>query len=337
MIFRKIFYLFIIFSLFLSGCATTPYRGVQRNDIILKDLCISYGFDCTMDSVTQVIKLKRKHFEIRGLIGSNIVIVKDKDIRLSKPIRISSAIVYVPFDFETKVIRPLSKKSGFSSKSFRKIVVDAGHGGKDSGAIGSTGSYEKDIVFDIANRLSDALRKRGVEVFQTRKSDKFLSLDERVDVVRGENVDLFISIHANSSESASPYGLEVYSSRCLSQIDIDEICCTKKHKKMFLKYQMDQSNVFAQKTLLDMLYGYKQESSFDIASHLSKNTSQNIETRNRGAKSANFYVLKHTIVPAVLVEVGFLSNRKEEQKLKNSSYRQKIAESLANALIQYRN
>jgi len=230
---------------------------------------------------------------------------------------------------------PLSEKAGSISKTFRKIIVDAGHGGKDPGAISRRGTQEKDIVLDIANRLSSALKKRGVFVVQTRDADNFLSLDERVDVARSENADLFISVHANIANSFGVEGLETYYLGFLNWRDKKEICCIEKHKKMFRKYNMKYDNINAKKIVLDMLHTYKQQSSSDIARYLAGYTAKKINTRNRGNKTANFYILKNTLIPAVLVEVGFLSNKREEQKLKSSAYRQKIANSLADGLVLY--
>ncbi|MDD3374454.1 MAG: N-acetylmuramoyl-L-alanine amidase [Candidatus Omnitrophica bacterium] len=329
-------FLTAICLIFLSGCAATPFQRLEKKDLVLKDLCARYGFSCTMDSVTQLIKLKRKGFEARGLIGSSTVVVDGKDVYLSRPINISKGIVYVPFDFEQQVMILLSKKAGPSAKAFQKIIIDAGHGGKDPGAITLTGTQEKDIVLDIANRLSDALKKRGAIVLQTRDTDEFLSLEQRVEVARSENADLFMSIHANIASNSGVEGLETYYLGFLGQEDKKEICCVEKHKKMFQKYKMEQSDDNVKKVLLDMLYAYKQQSSGDIARHLSRYTAERITTRDRGGKTANFYVLKNTLIPAILVEVGFLSNQKEEQKLKNSSYRQQIAESLADGLMQYK-
>ena len=179
------------------------------------------------------------------------------------------------------------------------------------------------------------MKKRGVVVFQTRDKDEFLSLEQRVEVARSENADLFISIHANIASSPRAEGFEAYYLGFLGQGDKEEICCLEKHKKMFRKYNMKQDNENIQKVLLDMLHTHKQQSSDDIARYLAQYTAKRIETRDRGGKTANFYVLKNTLIPAVLVEVGFLSSKKEEQKLKDSSYRQQIAESLADGLAHY--
>ena len=325
----------IVFLVFLSGCATAPSQRLKRQDLVLKELCMRYGFDCTMDSVTQVIKLSRKDFEARGLIGSNIVVVEQRDVQLSKPLKIFRGTVYVPFDFEAQIMVPLSEKAGPISKTFRKIIVDAGHGGKDPGGIGRAGTQEKDIVLDIANRLASILRKKGIVAVQTRSMDEFLSLDERVEVERSENADLFISIHANIANSSRVGGLEVFYLGFLNWRDKKAICCIEKHEKMFQKYDMEYDNINVQKIVLDMLHTYKQQASSDIARYLAKYTAGKINTRDRGSKTANFYVLKNTLIPAVLIEVGFLSNKKEEQKLKSSVYRQKIAESLADGLVHY--
>jgi len=147
------------------------------------------------------------------------------------------------------------------------IILDPGHGGKDVGAIGYSGKYEKDLVFDITNQLKTALENEGYTVILTRADDSYISLEDRVNIADRTNAFVFVSIHANSVASSSVEGLEIFK-----------------------------------------FYGSDNKLAQNVLDSILRQTGQ----VNRKVKEAGFYVIKNTLMPAILVETGFISNPQEE-------------------------
>lgn len=309
--------------------------GVERQDIVLKDLCVRYGISCALDSVSQVITLKRKDVKAKAIVSSDLVVIDHKKIRLSKAIWMSRGTVYVPHDFKDKIIQPMFTQTSPFVQKFRKIMIDAGHGGKDPGGIGNIGTREKEIVLDVALRLQKTLRSRGIDAVLTRDSDQFLELEERTELAQRKGVDLFISIHANIDTSHNARGIEVYHLRMLDRKTRDEVYAPKNYQTLFRNFSMKTGNKALEETLIDMMYTNKQYESHQLSKYLADNVPKKLETEDRGVKTSGFYVLKNTLVPAVLIEVGFLSHSKEEKSLCCEQYRQKIADNLADALVNY--
>ncbi len=328
----------ILGLLFLHGCASVPppTPSSQEPDVILKDLCVRYGISCVVDTVSQVITLEKQDLCAKAIVGSDIVMVDNDKINLSSPVRMSQGVVYIPADFKTKVISPLLKKVS-SIKGAFCIMLDAGHGGDNWGGVGALGTKEKDVVLDITKRLKSLLEEKGIDVKLTRADDRFLSLEQRADLANQEHVDLFVSIHANIAQNRQAKGFEVFCLRPLDFKERKEVLDPEKYHKMFQGYKMKQNDMLLKKTVIDMLSDYKNYESNRLARSLAQEVSVNINLRNRGDKEAGFYVLKYTLAPAVLIEVGFLSNRNEEKNLRTPSYRQKIAEGLARSLTRYVN
>jgi N-acetylmuramoyl-L-alanine amidase len=230
---------------------------------------------------------------------------------------------------ERSLIRALGLKIG-------KIVVDAGHGGHDTGTVGPNGLQEKDLVLDVALRLGKLLeRKLGAEVVYTRDDDTFIPLETRTAIANKEQADLFISVHANSSSDPSARGVETYylnftSSRDALETAARENAVSEKSihelqdlvKKIALKEKIQESREFAadvQKSLYNGL------------------NARNPGLKNRGVKKAPFIVLIGANMPSILAEISFVSNPSDERKLKTGVYRQRIAESLYKGIANYIN
>jgi N-acetylmuramoyl-L-alanine amidase len=170
------------------------------------------------------------------------------------------------------------------------VAIDAGHGGRDPGAIGPTGLVEKDVVLDIAQRVRDLLVRAGVRVIMTRETDVFVELADRPRMARQQGATVFVSIHANASTRPSANGSETY-------------------------YLTPQSQVLAQMV---------QEELGRIPG-----------LANRGVKTANFLVLRESDVPAVLVEVAYVSNVDEEARLRQHAFRQRLAEAVSRGVQRF--
>ena len=217
-----------------------------------------------------------------------------------------------------------------------RIVVDAGHGGHDTGTIGPGGLEEKDLVLDVALRLGKLLEKRlGADVTYTRDDDTFIPLEERTAIANQAQADLFISIHANSSRDPGARGVETYYLNFTSSKDALEVAARENAaseqsihelqdlvKKIALKDKIEESREFAGDVNWGMHTGM---------------SSKGAAVRDRGVKKAPFVVLIGANMPSVLAEISFLSNPKDEQKLKTPEYRQKIAEALYKGIARYAN
>lgn len=235
---------------------------------------------------------------------------------------------------------PSSEKTAklATKPSIRKqkvIVIDAGHGGKDPGAIGYKGIQEKDIVLSIAKMVADRLRKDGHKVIETRTSDVFLELPERTFVANKEDADLFVSIHANSNKNKSAYGIETYH---LSKTSDERALELARRENAMLNH----GEFDALEELLGALnFSNKLNVSRALAQFIQGNLSQVIGKqhpstfKNLGAKGGPFYVLIGTHMAAVLVEVGFVTNPQEGKLLASSAYQKKLADGIVAGINEY--
>lgn len=227
---------------------------------------------------------------------------------------------------EPSLIRALGLKIG-------RIVVDAGHGGHDTGTIGPRGLREKDLVLDVALRLGKLLESKiGAEVVQTRDDDTFVPLETRTALANQHQADLFISIHANSSRDPKARGVETYYLNFTSSADALEVAARENAvsensihelqdlvKKIALREKIEESREFAVEVQRSIHAGLAKGGSMP----------------NRGVKQAPFIVLIGANMPSVLAEISFVSNPRDERRLKTPEYRQKIAESLYRGISRY--
>ncbi|HOW35215.1 MAG TPA: N-acetylmuramoyl-L-alanine amidase [Candidatus Omnitrophota bacterium] len=326
--------LLIILALSVYGCATAPI-SVSPEEAVLKDLCQRYDVQWEWDSVSQVVTLTRQGLKAKAMAGSDLIVMGDEKIKLSAPLKMDRGTILVPPDFKHKVIDRLTQKFDYTLKKFRAVVIDPGHGGQDPGAIGRDGLKEKEVVLDIAKRLKQELEGKGIKVIMTRDGDTFLSLEERPRIAARSGADLFISIHANASRARSASGFEVYYLKGADEVSPYDVEMNKNYKMAFNHFSMQKNDSALEGIVSSMMAAYKQAESSRLAEYITRNTADAINSKNRGSKSARYVVLRNTVIPAVLVEVGFLSNRQEGDLLKSSSYRQKIADSLAEGFVGY--
>ncbi|MCC7242776.1 MAG: N-acetylmuramoyl-L-alanine amidase [Acidobacteria bacterium] len=235
---------------------------------------------------------------------------------------------------------PLSNgKGGFSLSrqlglSVSRIVIDPGHGGRDPGA-GAHGIKEADLTLDIALRLEKLLANEpGTEVVLTRRTDVYVPLEERTAIANRESADLFLSIHANASRNTAAHGVETYYLSFASSPDAEAVAARENSaseramhhlpdiiKAIALNNKLDESRDLAAMVQESMVTGLRRS---------------NRNLRNLGVKKAPFVVLIGAGMPSVLAEMSFLTNRAEAQLLKTSAYKQRIAEALHAAVLNYR-
>ena len=195
-------------------------------------------------------------------------------------------------------IKELTKKEGAitsspkytQEKNSKVIVIDAGHGGKDCGALRDN-IFEKNITMDVSKKVQNILQKKGYKVYMTRTYDTNVSLEDRTIFTEGINPAVFVSIHVNSCNSENPRGIETH---------------------------------------------YYHDNSLELADYVHRNLTKKIShTTNRGLFKSRFYVINHTTVPAILVEIGFISNTAERNELITNQRQQTTAEGIVDGIIEY--
>jgi N-acetylmuramoyl-L-alanine amidase len=218
----------------------------------------------------------------------------------------------------------------------KRIVVDAGHGGEDPGAIGPKGTREKDINLSIAKRLAEILKKAGYDVFLTRSDDTFISLADRTRFANKVMADLFVSIHCNASISDNARGFEIYFLSDKATDRAAEAVANMENSVIALEKPSLSGKRDIEKLLLSMAVTEFMNESSSVCGLINQEICENFSNLDsRGVKQANFYVLRGATMPAVLVEVGFLSNAKEEKLLNQKKFQKKITENIFNGIKEY--
>ena len=245
------------------------------------------------------------------------------------PAKLSAVIAAAKRDStgDRSLVRVLGLKLG-------RVVIDAGHGGHDTGTIGPDGLMEKDLVLDVALRLGKLITQQlGAEVVYTRSGDVFIPLEQRTKIANTEKADLFISIHANSSPEPSASGVETFYFNLTSdKVGLD--LATRENAtsvssisdlndllhKAVLENKLEESREFAQKIQ---------------AALWTTSLKMNTRSRDRGVRHAPFVVLIGATMPSILAEIGFVSNPHDERFLQRNDQRQKLAEALLKGISQY--
>jgi len=216
------------------------------------------------------------------------------------------------------------------------IVLDAGHGGKDPGAIGrNLGFFEKEYALDITRQVRDLLAARGIRVIMTRDEDVFIPLAGRARIANDASADLFVSIHINASRSPLLRGFECY---YLSEATDDVARAIEVFENASLQLEdsaVAERSTGLDKTLWDLTLTENRIESSHLASRICRTVGGSCPLTNRGVKTAQFYVLKHTNMPSVLVEVCYLSNFYNEKQLEDPAFRRTVAGAIADGIVDY--
>ena len=223
--------------------------------------------------------------------------------------------------------KPASTQKGTRKKDII-VVVDAGHGGEDPGAIGKGKTYEKHVVLSIAKRLQQLIaREKGMKCVMTRTSDHFVSLSQRVMIAQRAKAHLFVSIHADAWTKPSVKGTSVYA--------LAERGATSSAAMWLAKNQNDADLIGGanfkevdrrlQSVLVDMTTSWKINYSLELGHSVLSRLSKVNTLHRRQVEQAGFLVLKAPGIPSILVETAFISNPQEEKKLRTSAYQQKVA------------
>jgi len=231
-------------------------------------------------------------------------------------------------DGQATLTRTLGLKIG-------RIVIDAGHGGHDTGTIGPTGLMEKDLCLDVALRLGKIIEQRlpGADVVYTRSDDSFIPLEERTNIANQAKADLFISIHANSSRDHAARGIETYYLNLKGSAEAMEVAARENATAQGGVHDL-------QDLVMKIARTEKIDESKELAEDIQDSLSRRIQktsrpVKNRGVRKAPFVVLIGADMPSILTEISFLSNAADEQLLKKPEQRQKVAEGLYQGVASY--
>lgn len=331
-----------------------------REYVLLTDVCEADGIEWEWDSISRRIILHKNGREVVLLVGSRLYFANDRVKEINAPLLIRNGSVYMPLGFakdklgrlfylekrpgalrakapaETEPIEAKKPVSISKKYEMRKIVIDPGHGGKDPGAVSRTGFYEKNIVLDVSKRIKEELENNGIDVIMTRDLDEFITLGNRITAANENNADLFVSIHANSNKRRWIRGFEVY---YLSEATDDNARALAASENSVLQYE---ESSFAKHTrdldaiVWDLKFTENREESIELAGFICQEVSRQLNMSDSRVRSAKFYVIKGAKMPAVLVELSYLSNKLDERNLRKSDYRQKLAGGIAGGILAYK-
>ncbi|MBW1650444.1 MAG: N-acetylmuramoyl-L-alanine amidase [Deltaproteobacteria bacterium] len=308
---------------------------IQKNVVINDNLLISVRaaqFDA--QQVRVVIDLKTSiSYQIFFLYDPfrTVIDIYSSDKHMPQPEQ--------PDDTTADQTQADSKKSPALVKELglgvRKIIIDAGHGGKDYGAPGYyKGVHEKDIVLQIAKKLAAKIKNElKCEVIMTRNTDKYITLEERTAIANTKKADLFISVHTNAAKNKKAYGIETY---FLSPAKSNESMLVAARENAATTKNISE----LQSILNSLLRSTKVNESVRLAGYVQNSMYKRLKSnysqiKNKGVKQALFYVLLGAHMPSILIETSFISNARECKRLTNSTYQNRICDGIITGIKQY--
>jgi len=315
--------------LILIGCflvttpSMTPAQRVEiqhdgRSYIDLATAGGRLGMKAYWLSGNKTFRLRSQWTNIDIGKGKRILYLNSIPIYLGFPTIESSSRLYMAMADYQHVLQPILTPQAFPEKpALRRIVIDAGHGGKDGGAKNDAYRlHEKDLTLDVSRRLKFMLERRGYEVAMTRDSDVFIPLERRPQIANRVKGDLFISIHFNAAARTTAEGYETFALTPQYQASSKYSEPGRGDSSRYDGNDQDPWNT---------LLGY----------HVQRSLVQTMGGTDRGLKRARFLVLKHLDCPGVLLELGFVSNPETAHKVRSATFRQSLAQSLYDGIIQY--
>ncbi len=327
------------------------------------------GYECTWDSAGRVLScvgdgdtLRMSSVSGFCTIGDSMLqlpqmpVLRDNDLLLPTA-ALSAVVPAVGVDTSTQraaatadsvpaesdSMAPPPDRSVSAGDEIRSVVIDAGHGGKDPGAIGPGGTKEKDIVLPIALALRDQLRERSdITVYMTRTTDTFVELRDRTQLAVDKDADLFISIHANSIGGGKRKRDQVkgYKVFFLSQAKNEEDRRVAMLENSVVQFEKrPRGNNFLQNLLLDLTANEYLLESQDLSIMIAESFAESLKSIRKihtGVGQGPFWVLYGATMPAVLVETGFISNSREEKLLTEKKTQQRLAEAICTAILTFK-
>jgi N-acetylmuramoyl-L-alanine amidase len=219
-----------------------------------------------------------------------------------------------------------------SSYRVRRVVIDPGHGGFDSGAVGPGGLQEKDVTLALGIRLHERLSREGrIRSFLTRTGDYFVPLGGRTSAANQYRADLMVSLHINASPDRIPGGAETY--YCAEKASSAEAARVAETENAVLRFDEPYKRRTGFIDIEEILFRFERQLYWDqsarFASIFQERFKQDLPLNNRGVHAANFYVLRRAKMPAILLETGFISNPEEEARLRRPEFRAAVVDAIA--------
>ncbi|MCK4353066.1 N-acetylmuramoyl-L-alanine amidase [candidate division WOR-3 bacterium] len=310
----------------------------------LKDLQPVFDFTVSENTKTKRFVLKFKEKDIILIPDNPWIKLGDKILNLPLSSELRGTELYVPLPMLNKILEYFLKKNiKIKGKKLivyetgiriKKIVIDPGHGGKDPGAIGHNGTYEKDIVLKIAKLVTKLIESElGVKCILTRDKDIFIPLNERTKLANDEEADLFLSIHCNAARSRRHHGTEMY---FLSPAKTTWARAVEARENASLKYETPDWEDKVKGILWDMAQTEFLKESNTLSGKLLKSILESANTKDRGVRQANFFVLRGAYMPACLLELEFLSNLKGEKRLKTKEFQKQLAQGILKGVKEFK-
>ncbi len=307
----------------VSGCARPPEdwqpTALAIEPVPIAELASSLRMHA--DRTPKFWRLTGGNHEVRIYTGLSMAWMDGDYITLDEPIGESAGGPLIPAALAERIRLRVGPDIAPESPAWAggcKVVLDAGHGGKDPGAIGTRGTTEESVVLDITLHAADILKKAGCEVILTRRNDTFVELRERAEQANRSRADLFVSIHANAMEpTARPMsGVEVYYPTYAFRLDAAKGNLSAPPPAEILQSTQD---------------------SLKLARHVHDMIIDHTWCRSNGIRQhpKALAVLRYTHCPAILVEVGYLTDVEEEAKLRDAEYRKQVAHAIADGIIAY--
>jgi N-acetylmuramoyl-L-alanine amidase len=326
----------------LSGPTTFQAGALAKDATTSKDARIYVDIDRAK------VKGVKREIEVGGAIKRVRVAPRDKGARIVLDLAesLSRKVYYLPEPFRIVIDATNSAAATASASAspagLRRVAIDPGHGGHDSGAVGPTGLTEKEVALDVARRAASLLSSElNLETILTRDDDVFIPLEERTARANAFHADLFVSIHCNASENGDARGIEVFvldHDRDMNRANSRIAALENGVRSKSLDGALDAEMASIASRLRSGEIG---ASSRRLGLLLEKSALASLRSRypdvsDHGLKSAGFYVLMGAEMPAVLFETSFISNPEDEARLAKADYRQNLADAVVNAVRAYR-
>jgi len=305
--------LVLILTTACSSMAGYHVRAVTigpNNWLLLRDVAGYYGLTYAVSG--QDIRMRSAAHSLQITMDRREMRVDGQSVWLgTAPATYHGAVIIRDQDFRA-VIDPILRPASVPRQIIKTVLIDPGHGGNDQGA-SSRRIIEKNLTLRISRRVAEILRQRGYRAILSRETDRFIPLEQRDAIADRQNADLFVCIHANSAIDHSVGGIETFAlpPRGASSTYEKRVSTTRKRGN-----QYDPENT-------------------RLAYDVHRGALAATGTEDRGIKRANFAVLREAPCPAVLIEIGFISNSLDEARLQSPGYQEHLAQSLANGITAY--
>jgi N-acetylmuramoyl-L-alanine amidase len=291
-----------------------------RNYVNLADFIKFYGFDKNYLKNENTLTLRTKTQKLTLKVNSRECFLNGVRVWLNDaPLENRNSYLISEIDIR-KSLDPVLRAWTVRRKRIETIMIDPGHGGEDLGASGYKGSMEKRLTLALSGRVEKLLREAGFRTLMTRRSDTYVSLQDRSDLANSSEADIFISIHFNSAKpNSEPSGIETY---CLTPVGLSSTGSIGKRLGIG-SFGEEAGNRFdTQNMLLAFLVQQKMQSKIT-------------EAEDRGVKRARFFVIKATERPSILIENGFISNPVEERRILSGAYSDRLAEAIVEGIKKF--